>query len=211
MNEWQWVHDQLGLPPPALLLLLHSLVEQALLGHSIVHHEHSAVMSKGNSFRHMEFMSKCNACILLLITYVLDERYWMGPNQGYQKFWWILFFQKNCNTSWINTLRKPNNNNWFNSILIFLVYILQNLLEKSNTRPKPFVFFFLKFTKRVNFSSNFLFYIENILLVFSSFFSLLKPQKISQISCPKKIIGPKMTTCNTWVWLGPYKWKSLLC
>ncbi len=44
--------------PPAgllLLLLLHSLVEQAILGHSTVHPEHSAVMSKGNSFRHIEF------------------------------------------------------------------------------------------------------------------------------------------------------------
>jgi len=74
-----------ALPPPGLLLL-HSLVEQALLGHSIVHHEHSAVMSKGNSFRHMEFMSKRNAFIFLL-----DERYWM---QRYQKFWWIWFVQK---------------------------------------------------------------------------------------------------------------------
>jgi hypothetical protein len=49
------------------LLLLHSLVEQALLGHSIVHHQHSAVMSKRNSFRHMAFMSTWNACIFLFI------------------------------------------------------------------------------------------------------------------------------------------------
>jgi hypothetical protein len=84
MNEWQLVHGHWALPPPGLLLL-HSLVEQALLGHSIVRHEHSAVMSKGNSFCHVEFMSKWNACIFLLIAYVLDERYWMGPNQGYQK------------------------------------------------------------------------------------------------------------------------------
>jgi putative copper export protein len=84
MNDRQLVHRYWAfLPPPGLLL--HSLVEQALLGHSRVHHEHSAVMSKGNSFRHMEFMSKWNACIFPFITYVLDERYWMGPNQGYQK------------------------------------------------------------------------------------------------------------------------------
>jgi hypothetical protein len=42
-------------------------------------------MSKGNNFRHMEFISKCNAFIFLFIPYVLHERYWMGPNQGYQK------------------------------------------------------------------------------------------------------------------------------
>jgi hypothetical protein len=66
-------------------LLLHSWVEQALLGDSVVQHERSAVMSKGNSFRHKELMSNWNVCIHVLITYVLDERYWMGPNQGYQK------------------------------------------------------------------------------------------------------------------------------
>jgi hypothetical protein len=45
MNEWQLVHGYWAfLPPPGLLLvLLHSLVEQALLGHSIIHHQHSAV------------------------------------------------------------------------------------------------------------------------------------------------------------------------
>jgi hypothetical protein len=85
MNEWQLVHGHWAFLPPPGLLVLHSLVEQALLGHSRVHHQHSAVMSKGNSFRNMEFMSKCNACIVLFLTYVLDERYWMGPNQGYQK------------------------------------------------------------------------------------------------------------------------------
>jgi hypothetical protein len=76
----------LYLPQAGLLLLLHSLVEQAVLGHSIVHHQHSAVMSKGNNFRDMEFMSKWNACIFLFIAFVLDEGYWMEPNQGYQKF-----------------------------------------------------------------------------------------------------------------------------
>jgi hypothetical protein len=34
-------------------------------------------------FENMEFMSKWNACIFLFITFVLDEGYWMGPNQGY--------------------------------------------------------------------------------------------------------------------------------
>jgi hypothetical protein len=33
----------------------------------------------------------------------------MEPNQGYQKFWWILFSQKNSNIIWINTLGKPKN------------------------------------------------------------------------------------------------------
>jgi len=33
-------------------------------------------------FENMEFMSKWNACIFLFITFVLDEGYWMGPNQG---------------------------------------------------------------------------------------------------------------------------------
>jgi hypothetical protein len=57
----------------------------------------------------MEFMSRCNASVFLFITYVLDEWYWMGPNQGYQNFWWILFFQKISNISWINIVGKPKN------------------------------------------------------------------------------------------------------
>jgi hypothetical protein len=56
MNEWQLVHGHWAFLPPPGLLLLHSMVEQALQGHSIIHHQHSAVMSKGNSFRHMEFI-----------------------------------------------------------------------------------------------------------------------------------------------------------
>jgi hypothetical protein len=47
-------------------------------------------------------------CVFLFIAYVFDERYWMRPNQGYQKFWLILFSQKiSYIYTWINTLRKP--------------------------------------------------------------------------------------------------------
>jgi hypothetical protein len=86
MNEWQLVHGHWAfLPPPGVLLLLHSLVEQALLGHSIIHDQHSAVMSKGNSFRHMELMSKWNACIFLFITHVLDEKILDGTQSRISK------------------------------------------------------------------------------------------------------------------------------
>ncbi len=105
------VHGELGLPPPSLLLQLQSLVEQALLGHSIVPPEHSAVMSKGNSFRHMELCpSGMHAYSPWLPMCLMKDIGW-DPIKDIKKFDEFYFFQKISNISWISTLRKPNNNN----------------------------------------------------------------------------------------------------
>ncbi len=81
LRDWingNLVHGELGLSPPSLLLLLlQSLVEEAILGHSRVHHEHSAVMSKGNSFRHMELCpSAMHAYYSWLPMYLMKDIVW---------------------------------------------------------------------------------------------------------------------------------------
>ncbi len=82
------VHGELGLSPARLLLLLRlqSLVEQAILGHSRVHHEHSAVTSKGNSFRHMELCpSAMHAYYSWLPMYLMKDIVW-DPIKDIKKF-----------------------------------------------------------------------------------------------------------------------------
>ncbi len=194
MNEWQLVHGDWAvlLPRGLLLLLLHSLVEQALLGHSIVHHEHSAVISKGNSFRHMEFMSRCNASVFLFITYVLDEWYWMGPNQGYQNFWWILCFQKISNISWINILGKPKNNKLIYHINShFFGLKFAKFYLKNQTLDLSLLSFFFFSSKISEFLLKFSTLHWKYTFSFNVFSPFSKPQKIRQGSCQKRSLDPK--------------------
>jgi hypothetical protein len=91
--------------PPGLLL--HSIVEQALLGHSILHHERSAEMSKGNSFLEL-CPSGMHAYSSSLPMYFMKDIGW-DPIKDIRKFDEFYFFQKISNISCINTLGKPIN------------------------------------------------------------------------------------------------------
>jgi hypothetical protein len=87
LNEWQVSSRRTGFIPSEAAAAAAAAVLGGT-GHTGPFHSTSRTFRsnvQGEQFSAHGIMSKCNACILLLIASVLDEGYWMGPNQAYQK------------------------------------------------------------------------------------------------------------------------------